>query len=145
MKRLLLITALSFIAVTSCKKKGCIDINAKNYNSEAKKDDGSCSYEGSAVFWVHADAQISIYGSLIEVFVEGESIGTMNINSTNTSAPDCGTGGVNYYTDLNGEKNKIINYEIKYSAPGQNGETDFLYKSGSTKINGGMCQTVEIN
>ena len=29
---------------TSCKKKGCIDVNADNYNAEAKKDDGSCTY-----------------------------------------------------------------------------------------------------
>lgn len=35
-----------FIAIialsTSCSKKGCTDENALNYNSEAKKDDGSC-------------------------------------------------------------------------------------------------------
>ena len=29
---------------TSCKKKGCTDPTAKNYNEKAKKDDGTCEY-----------------------------------------------------------------------------------------------------
>ena len=39
--------ALSFATVamvSSCKKKGCIDETATNYDSNAKKDDGSCVY-----------------------------------------------------------------------------------------------------
>tara|TARA_B110000908_G_scaffold165482_1_gene215019 strand:- start:258 stop:710 length:453 start_codon:yes stop_codon:yes gene_type:complete len=41
---LLLAAILAVGTVTSCKKKGCIDANADNYSTEAKKDDGSCSY-----------------------------------------------------------------------------------------------------
>ena len=40
----LLIATLSVTTFTSCKKKGCVDSNANNYDSEAKKDDGSCTY-----------------------------------------------------------------------------------------------------
>lgn len=32
------------LTLTSCKKKGCIDATATNYNSKANKDDGSCIY-----------------------------------------------------------------------------------------------------
>ncbi len=37
------IAVLSF-GFTSCKKKGCTDVDANNYNEDAKKDDGTCTY-----------------------------------------------------------------------------------------------------
>ena len=43
--QLMMIAAVVSIgAFTSCKKEGCIDVNANNYNVEAKKDDASCTY-----------------------------------------------------------------------------------------------------
>lgn len=47
MKRKILtltIAAATLLAFNSCKKKGCIDVNADNYSTEAKKDDGTCTY-----------------------------------------------------------------------------------------------------
>ncbi|MBK9593131.1 MAG: DUF4856 domain-containing protein [Crocinitomicaceae bacterium] len=32
------------LLITSCKKEGCTDATALNYNEEAKKDDGTCTY-----------------------------------------------------------------------------------------------------
>lgn len=44
MKKLILLL-IPFIALAySCGKKGCIDGKAANYNSKAKRDDGSCKY-----------------------------------------------------------------------------------------------------
>src|SRR5690606_32283267 len=43
-KRILLPILMIGLLAISCKKEGCIDKEAENYNSEAKKDDGSCIY-----------------------------------------------------------------------------------------------------
>jgi hypothetical protein len=47
-KNVILVMAIaigSLTAFNSCKKKGCTDETATNYNEEAKKDDGTCVYE----------------------------------------------------------------------------------------------------
>jgi hypothetical protein len=41
---LLLLISLIGISTVACKKEGCIDPTATNYNENAKKDDGSCTY-----------------------------------------------------------------------------------------------------
>ena len=42
--KLALLAGLVAVTAISCKKKGCTDATANNYNKEAKKDDGSCVY-----------------------------------------------------------------------------------------------------
>jgi len=44
---LMLLTASLAITTVSCKKEGCTDAAATNYNEKAKKDDGSCTYEST--------------------------------------------------------------------------------------------------
>lgn len=42
--KIYLLAFLPFIALTGCKREGCTDITAINYDADAKKDDGSCTY-----------------------------------------------------------------------------------------------------
>jgi len=43
--KLALVAGVLAVTAISCKKEGCTDVNANNYNEEAKKDDGSCTYD----------------------------------------------------------------------------------------------------
>jgi hypothetical protein len=42
------VLALSMLTFSSCKRKGCTDELATNYESKAKKDDGTCEYGDAA-------------------------------------------------------------------------------------------------
>ena len=42
---MMLMVASISMATVSCKKEGCTDATANNYNEKAKKDDGSCTYD----------------------------------------------------------------------------------------------------
>ncbi len=46
MRKLILFLALtvSVTSIQSCKKKGCTDPVAINFDEKAEKDDGSCTY-----------------------------------------------------------------------------------------------------
>ena len=49
MKKVLLpLLAIAVVSVVGCKKEGCTDSAAENYDSEATKDDGSCEYHNHA-------------------------------------------------------------------------------------------------
>ena len=51
-KNILLIATGLVFCFTSCKKKGCTDPTATNYDAEAKKDDGSCEYANTPNYTV---------------------------------------------------------------------------------------------
>lgn len=50
MKKSILLISVGFLSLTifiSCKKEGCTNSNAINYDIKANKDDGSCIYENN--------------------------------------------------------------------------------------------------
>ena len=53
MKRtLLLLSLISLVSLGSCKKKGCTDPLANNYDESAEKDDESCTYDVAPAYTV---------------------------------------------------------------------------------------------
>lgn len=48
-KFIILIILFVFALATGCKKDGCTDPLATNYDANAKKDDGSCLYDQDSI------------------------------------------------------------------------------------------------
>lgn len=68
---LVLVPALLFTA--GCKRKGCTDSTATNYDEDAKKDDGSCEYSTAtlhAAFSAFDNDNCTIYADGSEIVIE---------------------------------------------------------------------------
>lgn len=90
MKKLIILILAStlLLGFESCKKEGCTDFDAANYDSEADTDDGTCIYNGQNVFWTDAD-----YGvGTIDVYVDDVFQGTIT-SYMSSGIPDCGDDG----------------------------------------------------
>ncbi len=150
MKNLTILLFFSLLMLSSCKKEGCMDNAARNYDSEVKKDDGSCLYDASAIFWIDAATSSSFQNSFInelKVYVDGEYIGKMSTNSSLLEAPDCEAGGgVSYFEDLQTDSSKVVKYEVKYVPYSEPGTTpdEVVEFEGSIKLTGGACQPFQL-
>jgi hypothetical protein len=82
---------LSTVAFTSCKKKGCTDEAAVNYDDQAKKDDGSCNFKpvitivGANPATVQVGAQYNDAGATAFVKNGGAVDVTTDLANVNTS------------------------------------------------------------
>lgn len=90
---LILVLLLSGISLQSCKKEGCTDETAKNYDSKAKTDDGSCEYEPNFTFNITSpeDHKTFMLGDTVHIEamfetideVHGYSVKIINLSNNN--------------------------------------------------------------
>lgn len=153
-KTLILLSVATFGAMTftGCKKKGCTDSTATNYNSEAKKDDASCVYSPTITIIGSTDTTINVAsnyndpgatavnkdGSPIDVIVEqlADSVNTettgvyyVNYKATNTNGTSTAKRKV---TVIIGKDNWLVNWEVTSNC----GATSFPL-SGSPAVTSG--------
>lgn len=106
--------AIFFIAftlgagITSCKKKGCTDSTAVNYNSKAKKDNGSCLYKPFLNVIGASDTTINVGTTYNDPGATATNKDGSSVNVTSTGQADAATVG---------------DYVITYSATNENGTT----------------------
>jgi hypothetical protein len=103
---LLLMLGLGVVSITSCKKKGCTDNGAVNFNSKAKKDDGTCLYKPFLTLNGAAQVTINVSASYTDAGAtatnkDGSSVAVTTDNQVDSST--VGTYYVNYAaTNANG-------------------------------------------
>ncbi len=106
---LLTLTLMIGVGFSSCKKKGCMDENAANYNEDAKKDDGSCVY--SPTITLNGDETMTI------------SVGSGYVDPGATAMDNEGTSIV-VTTDSSLVNDTVVgSFIITYTATNQHGTT----------------------
>jgi hypothetical protein len=142
MKKLtFLFLAGAFIALAGCKTEGCIDPDATNFNADADKDDGSCGFEGSAVFWYGASTSDFLFDDgavTLTFYVDGNIVGSTAADVFWTAEPNCGqNGSISVTIDLGNAKNKSFTYSVE-------DQDGWVYWSGVQNFTANTCEAVEL-
>lgn len=134
---------LILVGLTSCKKEGCTDIDATNFDAEAKKDNGACTYEGNTVFWYGEDmANFLVDDGAVSLtyYVDNKIVGSSAAAVYwNGISPNCGASGlVTVSKDLGNAKTQAFTYEIV-------DQDGWIYWQGILNFNANTCLSFELN
>lgn len=137
---LLLILLTTAFALSSCKKEGCTDPEAFNYNQDANENDGSCTYQSHTSFWFNQNISNWLavtYGiTSLSVYMNDVLVGTMDPTEWKVG-PDCGGANFTVTNDHGGATSKAWAYEVR----DQNGNIQFY---GTVSNTANDCKSVEL-
>ena len=137
----IIIAGLTF---TGCKKEGCTDPDATTYDSGAKKDDGTCTYEGKVVFWYGATASAGLLADTppatsLTIYVDGAVVGSSATSVFWTGSPECDqSGSVTVTKDMGGIKSLTSTYSVK-------DQIGYEYWSGIINFTANTCLAQELS
>ncbi len=131
----------TFFLLTGCVKEGCTDENATNKSTTAKKDDGTCRYEGSVVLWIHDSSAQKMMRDTIQnliIYVDGDVVGSLSVGQNFMTAPDCGAANTITLTrDLFSAKTRAFSYRIL-------DDRSIKRFAGVLTFNGNTCEKNEL-
>ena len=122
--------------------RGCTDPEATNYDATADTDDGSCLYEGQAVFWYGASVAVDLdtyLSDTLTFYVDGEPMLTAATDMYWSVAPDC--GDYNTYTittSLTDGEARVASYQVIDNF-------DDVLWDGVVAFNLGGCTAIELD
>ncbi len=123
-----MVALLSIAGLNGCKKAGCSNVNACNYDPDAKKDDGTCIDKGQVTFW-----QDSV-GSQYDIVVTVNATETTISTPVNT-APACDFSGSATFSLCPGSHN----YTAREVSPGT-----ATWTGNAISVENG-CTTIQLN
>lgn len=135
----------STLVFASCKKKGCTDAMANNYDSEASKDDESCTYSARGTFWYEQSLYLTMNQAgvtTVELFVGDVSAGTAPVGDyAGPATPDCGAAKtISVVKNIGTSKTKDLTWELR----DQSGNALYSGTWSSTGLAEGSCDIIKI-
>lgn len=137
--RILLFLSI-FTVLISCKREGCTNDQATNYDEKAKVDDNSCSFLGTASFWLNESVSTVLTDSYgvteLNIYVNNAYSGQINPNNW-TTGPDC--GGVDLTTSIGWTDTE--SFSFSWSANDQGGNPQI---TGVATCTPNECASVQL-
>jgi hypothetical protein len=112
-KVLMFVFLAASVGMTACKKKGCTDSSAVNYNEKAKKDDGTCNYKPVITIVGNNPATIGVGENYTDAGATANTKGVVNTVETDLTAVNTSSVG---------------SFDVKYTASNEHGSTTAIRK-----------------
>lgn len=147
MKNFLFIALVGSLSILgSCKKQGCTDSDATNYDAEAETDNGRCEYSADVIFYLdQARHQYWMdktdFYAPFHFFVDGSEVGELSVTNaafeTHETAPACSdlngvmANGVCNYSHSLTDKSGSVTIEIQDEMGNAHGSVDVSLTQGT--------------
>ena len=134
---------IGLILIGSCdnKVRGCTDPDSINFNEVAEKNDGSCLYEGDAVFWYDEGASTGLTNdgaTALTFYLDGEVIGSSATSVFWASAPDCReNSSISVTVDMGSDKSRNYTLSVK-------DQDNFEYWNTTLPFEANTCMAIEL-
>ena len=141
---------VAVVLFNGCKKKGCTDADASNYDSGAKSDDGSCDYKAGVSIWVSQATSTTWVGdgaSTVKFYVNGSLIGSAATSVYYASSPGCSSGSAHQMYDLGNNKTKPFTYSYVLDYPtgaSAGGDTTVTVAGSGTLSASNSCLSIQL-
>ena len=129
---------MASLFLIGCKKSGCNDIYASNYDSSVEVGDASCTYEVQFMFVMNNHNYRDMGIDTIYVYVNNGLLGKQSTDDLTTSTPACDNPDIMVFKkEMNNVVSEILHYRIETA-------DSLVIREETTNLIRGRCQTIAL-
>lgn len=107
---------ITTLVLLGCKKAGCNDMSASNYDESADVGDASCVYEGKLMFVMSNENYSNLGLDTVFVYVNNSLLGKQSTDDLFVGTPTCeSTNLMVFKKELQNVVSEVVNYRIETS------------------------------